>query len=288
MTKSLLLASLACATMLSTASAQTEFVNWESPHAHPLELSADGTHLYAVNTPDNRLEVFDARDAGIVPLMSIPVGLDPVSVRAHSSQQVWVVNHVSDSISVVDVTTGNVVATLATDDEPCDLVFAGTPRMAYVSCQQANNVMVFDPRDFSKAPVRIAIDGQRPRALATSPDGSRVYVAVFESGNATTVLGGGIDENQIGTLNFPPNVVDEVSGPWGGVNPPPNSGPVFEPAMTAGLPAPPGTSLIVRRNAVGQWFDDNGGDWTDLVSGPNAALSGRPVGWDMGDKSTLR
>ena len=284
MIKSLMLAPLACATLLAPATAQTEFVNWESPHVHPLELSADGTQLFAVNTPDNRLEVFDAREAGITPLVSIPVGLDPVSVRARSSHEIWVVNHVSDSISVVDLETLNVTATIATDDEPCDVVFAGTPRMAYVSCQQANNVMVFDPRDLSKAPLRIPIDGQRPRALATSSDGSRVYVAVFESGNATTVLGGGIDETQPGTLGFPPNVVDEPSGPWGGVNPPPNSGTVFEPPLAPGLPTPPGTSLIVRRDAAGKWFDDNGGDWTDLVSGANAGLSGRPVGWDLGDK----
>ena len=37
-------------------------------------------------------------------------------------------------------------------------------------------------------------------------------------------------------------------------------------------------SLIVRKNAAGQWLDDNGGNWTNLVSGPSAALSGRRGG----------
>jgi YVTN family beta-propeller protein len=30
-------------------------------------------------------------------------------------------------------------------------------------------------------------------------------------------------------------------------------------------------------------MDDNNGDWTSLVSGPNASHSGRPVGWDLSD-----
>jgi YVTN family beta-propeller protein len=39
----------------------------------------------------------------------------------------------------------------------------------------------------------------------------------------------------------------------------------------------------VKKTPSGRWKDDNNGDWTDLVSGPNAAASGRPVGWDVTD-----
>jgi len=31
-------------------------------------------------------------------------------------------------------------------------------------------------------------------------------------------------------------------------------------------------------------MDDNQGRWTDLVSGPLAARSGRPAGWDLPDR----
>ncbi|MBL8769693.1 MAG: hypothetical protein JNL94_20145, partial [Planctomycetes bacterium] len=34
------------------------FVNWENPHVHPIDLTPDGATLLAVNTPDNRLELF--------------------------------------------------------------------------------------------------------------------------------------------------------------------------------------------------------------------------------------
>ncbi len=266
---------------VDSITAQTSFLNWEHPHVSPLALTPNGARLLAVNTPDNRLEVFDVSPAGLVRLDAIAVGLDPVSVRARSDVEAWVVNHVSDTISIVDLISGHVVATLATEDEPADVVFAGNPERAFVSCSQVNLVQVFDLADLSLPPQQIPIFGEEPRALAVSPDGSTVYAAIFESGNGTTILGGDkIAEQQM----FPPNVVNHPSGPWGGANPPPNAaGGGFSPPLNPALPAPPQVSHIVRKNDNGRWLDDFGGDWTNSVSGPNAAASGRIVGWDLAD-----
>jgi hypothetical protein len=76
------LLALAATTARGLAQNPAGFVNWESPHVHPLELTPDGSRLLAVNTPDARIEVFDASGAALVFLGSIPVGVDPVSVRA--------------------------------------------------------------------------------------------------------------------------------------------------------------------------------------------------------------
>jgi len=255
------------------------FVNWETPHVHPLDLTPDGSRLLAVNTADARLEVFDLSGAFPQRVASIPVGLDPVSVRARTNDEAWVVNHVSDSVSVVDLATANVVVTMPTEDEPTDVVFAGTPERAFVSCSQADSVLVFDPAAPLVAPSRVPIQGEDPRAMAVSADGTTVYVAVFESGNRSTILAGG------GTMVnlFPPNVVSDPAGPHGGVNPPPNDGAGFEPPINPALPAPPAVGLVVKQDGGGSWLDDTGGDWTSLVSGPQAALSGRPVGWQLLD-----
>src|SRR5262249_8743942 len=107
------------------ASAQT-FVNWENPHVHPLDMTPDGTRPLAVNAADDRLEVFDTTGSSLVHLYDVPVGLDPVSVRARTNDEVWVVNHISDDASVVKLSTRNVIATVKTDDEPADVVFAGS------------------------------------------------------------------------------------------------------------------------------------------------------------------
>ena len=124
---------------------QDSFVNWEDPHVHALDITPDGNTLLAVNTADQRIEVFDISTGSPVHLQSIAVGIDPVSVRARSDSEAWVVNHISDTVSVVNLISGNVVATLQTEDEPCDVVFAGAPQRAFVSCSQANSVLVFDP-----------------------------------------------------------------------------------------------------------------------------------------------
>ena len=151
-TQMLLLASLAAIPAGTTLAAQDAFVHWETPHVHPLALTTNRTLLLAVNLPDDRLEVFSLASGSPVHLGSVPVGLDPVSVRPRSNSIAWVVNHVSDSVSVVDLVAGQVFATLATDDEPCDVAFAGG--RAFVSCSQANTVLAFDASNPTATPVR--------------------------------------------------------------------------------------------------------------------------------------
>src|SRR5690606_12146310 len=76
---------------------------FESGQVRPMALSPDKSTLFAVNTPDNRLEVYDVAPWGLWHRVSIPVGLAPVAVAARSNHEVWVVDHVSDGVSVVHV-----------------------------------------------------------------------------------------------------------------------------------------------------------------------------------------
>jgi YVTN family beta-propeller protein len=279
---------LAASTALSAGSATLAqaptgaFTNFESPHVHPLDVTPDGSLLLAVNTADARLEVYAIGPGGaLTPAGSVPVGLDPVTVRARSSTEAWVVNHISDSVSIVDLSTLRVRATLATSDEPCDVVFAGPDGRGFVSCQGFNVIQVFDPASLAASPETIAIFGERPRALAVSPDGATVYCAIFESGNRTTILGGGGMGNM--TIAFPPNVVSNPAGPYGGTNPPPNAGASFVPARSPNAQVNMPVGLIVRKDDQNRWMDDNNGNWTALVSGPQASASGRLQGWDLAD-----
>ena len=116
------------ATAITTPTGKT-FWLFESGQVRPLALSPDGSRLFAVNTPDNRLEIFDVSAGGLTHAGAVPVGLEPVAVAARSDDEVWVVNHLSDSVSIVDVSASpaRVVRTLLVGDEPMDIVFAGTP-----------------------------------------------------------------------------------------------------------------------------------------------------------------
>ena len=262
------------------------FRNFETPHVSPLAISPAGKLLAACNTVDHRVEIFRLEDSEPVPVWegSVAVGMDPVSARFRSERELWVVNQLSDSISIIDLVDEAVILTLETLDEPADVVFAGEAPMAFVSCSAANTVLVFDLDNLNAPPRSIAIEGEDPRTLAVSPDGTTVYAAVFESGNGTTILAGGGDEAAGGSVvAFPPNVVSSRLGPYRGQNPPPNRGDTFFPEFNSSLPQPPNVGLIVRQDLEGQWMDDNGGDWTELVSGEHAEESGRPEGWELID-----
>ncbi|MFT4513096.1 MAG: DNA-binding beta-propeller fold protein YncE, partial [Planctomycetota bacterium] len=188
-------------------------VNFESGPVHALDLSDDGTRLFIANTIGGRLSVFDTSNPE-QPLLrrEIPVGLDPVSVHARTRDEVWVCNQLSDSVSIVSVSEGRVVATLRVIDEPSDIVFAAGN--AFVTAATSDRVQVFDA--VTRTPIAtIDLFGKDPRALAVSPDETKVYAVIQRSGNGTTIL--------------PDNIAP----------PPP-------PPTNAALPTAPDQGLIVR------------------------------------------
>jgi YVTN family beta-propeller protein len=221
-----------------------DFTNFESHPVHPICLSPSGNRLFAVNVPDARLSVFDVVGDGLVLVDEIPVGLEPVSVAALSDDVVWVVNHLSDDVSVVDVAAGNVVRTIRVGDEPTDVVFArtstapGATTVAFVCVSQEDLVKAYDPVTHLQLGAPIPVFGKDPRALALSADRTQVYVAAFESGNRTTVV-----------------PFDQVPVSGGGLGAPPPS-----PAMRADLPAAPDVALIVQHDGA-KWADELGRNW---------------------------
>lgn len=163
------------------------YANFEGAQTNPIRLSPDGTRLFAVNTADARLSVFDLTNPSLPRLIAeIPVGLEPVSVNPRTNDEIWVVNQLSDSISIVSVSARIVTHTIQVNDEPMDVVFAGGK--AFVSVSRRNEIRVFDPVTHAQLGPSIAVFGGNPRALAVSPDGSKVYAAFAFSGNRTTII----------------------------------------------------------------------------------------------------
>ncbi len=226
--------------LISRTATNPDFVHFESGHVHPATLTPDGTRLLVVNTPDNRLSVFDVTGAAPARVAEISVGLEPVSVACLDDSTAWVVNHLSDDVSVVNLRTLHVAASLRVGDEPADVVFAGAPVRAYVSVSQENRIRVYDPANLATAPVNVPIAGRMPRSLARSANGALVYTAVFNAGNRTSLVNFG--DIPAGTMPADPQYPRSPS-----------------------LPAtPPRVALIVQRQGA-QWKDMYGGDWTAKV-----------------------
>src|SRR5207245_2644591 len=222
---------LAC--LPAPRSARAAFTNFESGHVRPLAIAPAGDQLFGVNTPDNRLAVYTITGGGITLAAEVPVGLEPVAVAARVNlagrAEAWVVNHLSDSVSVVeinptDATLSRVVATLLVGDEPRDIVFAGSNHdRAFITCTRrgqnrfpsdpANgpqlttegigraDVWVFNANSLGAAlggtPIGIVqLFGDTPRALAASPDQDAFLVnadatppALVSTPNAVTGVG---------------------------------------------------------------------------------------------------
>ena len=172
--------------------ARATYVNFESSQVHPIALSPSGNMLLVLNTPDARLEVLSvAADGSLTHSFSVPVGLEPVSLAwrfnsVSGREEAWVVNHLSDSVSIVDLGLRRVVRTLAVGDEPTDVVFA--QGRAFVAVAQEDLVRVYSLADLSLPPTLVPLFGRQPRALAVGAGGTRVYAVLQKSGNQTTAV----------------------------------------------------------------------------------------------------
>lgn len=241
----------------------SRFVTFESGQVRPLAITSTGGQLLATNTPAGLLDIFSINDTGEITFSSsIPVGMEPVAVALRNDTEAWVVNHLSDSISIVDLSMAppRVINTLYVGDEPRDIVFAGdNNRYAYITAAHRGqngpadspidaelftpgvgraDVWVFDADNTGESiggdPTDvISLFGDTARALEVSTDGSRVYAAVMHSGNNTTSLG----ENRL-----------QKPGP----------------IQNADGDIAPDTGLIVQHDGT-SWVDDTGSD-SDLAN----------------------
>jgi len=257
--------------LVAATSLRAEFVHFESGPVRPLALTPSRGLLLAANIPDNRVEIFRVTDAGLERLSEVLVGLEPVAIAVRGETEAWVVNHLSDSISVVDISDPArpfVRRTLGVGDEPRDIVVAGTDRdRVFVTTARRGqsrpadpalttpglgraDVWVFDADDLDAAPHLITLFTDTPRGLAVSSDGRRVYAAGFHSGNRTTALS---------FLAAAPDVL--INGAIrDGFNAPGVPAPT---ANHAGIAAPP-AGIIVQFDGTA-WRDAAGRDWTRRV-----------------------
>jgi YVTN family beta-propeller protein len=207
------------------------YQTYASPQSNPITLSADGAWLYVANTTSNSVSLIRTSDLRI--MRNVPTGLEPVSLAVRpNGLELWVSNHVSDSVSVIDVdetsvSFGQVIETIqsldahgATEfDEPVGIAFASNSK-AYVALSSRNRIAIVDADSYAVDGF-LEITAQDPRAIAVR--NGKLYVAAFESGNRSQLSAcvsavsnpGPTDTCTLGTSDLvtfatQPNLPDEV------------------------------------------------------------------------------
>jgi YVTN family beta-propeller protein len=168
-----------------------------SPQFRPVVES--GEFVYVANTPNNTIDLIDKKSNRIE--RKIAVGIEPVGLAIRpDSKELWVANHVSDSVSIIDIQADSPSRFLVLDtiqdfdpktkatrfDEPVGVVFADDHK-AYVSLSSENQIAVIDveSRTITK---RLRVTAQDPRGMVVR--NGRLYVIPFESNNQTQLSGG--------------------------------------------------------------------------------------------------
>ncbi|MBW2447175.1 MAG: hypothetical protein JRG83_14755, partial [Deltaproteobacteria bacterium] len=286
-------------TFLPTSLEAASFHAFESGPVRPIALSPDGTRLYVVNTPDNRLEVYNVSAGGIFHAGSVAVGMEPVSVALRTNGEAWVVNHLSDSVSIVTDGGGSdlvVTRTLLVGDEPRDILFAGPggnrafvttahrgqhlmhasiaavagagdPQLTTASVGRAD-VWVFDGTALGSTiggtPLEIiTLFGDTPRALAASPDGNTVYAAVFHSGNQTAVVSEGMVPNDFDSQDCMPAADCDGDGITSPNGLPSGRLPGGNPGPDATVAGSPDPGVAAPEVGLVVQFDNTSGEWRD-------------------------
>ncbi|MBL8767497.1 MAG: hypothetical protein JNL94_09040, partial [Planctomycetes bacterium] len=220
--------------------AHAPFVHFESGPVNALLLHPDGRRLFVTNTSDHRVEILRLRSAAELaapPIKShgalgsssgaaaaggptfggvskgsatawvvedaVFTGLEPVALALDPAQpdRLFVANHVSDSVSVVDLVKREVVATLHVGDEPSGLVTS--QGRLFVACARApvapslpgqtapgafdeHCVAVFDAAPPYAWIANVVVPGFAPRDVVAH--NGTVTVIPGHSGNRTTLL----------------------------------------------------------------------------------------------------
>jgi len=207
----------------TSAFAERDYTLFEEDPVRPVAALENSGYVAALNVPDDYLELFAPAKNGLKHCASVKVGMRPVAIgvitETKQHARLWVVNHLSDSISILDINlkkcSASLVDTIAVGDEPRDIVVANTPvgKRVFVSMAHRGqthpdkgtrnwqdlirtgaenaakdrpaglaDVAVFDPANTAKVQV-VNLFTDTPRALTLgAPNAAGYHTQVFAAG----------------------------------------------------------------------------------------------------------
>ncbi len=148
-------------------------------------LTRDGEKLFVTLPPINQVALINTR-SWIVETY-IDAGVRPTRITMQPDQQyVWVANDGKEGgVTVIETTTGKVVATIPTGAGKHDVAVSNDNRFAFVSNSESGTVSIIDIRKLEKLnDVKV---GPEPVSMAVSELSKSVYVASQGDGAITVI-----------------------------------------------------------------------------------------------------
>ncbi|WP_205965443.1 cytochrome D1 domain-containing protein [Pseudorhodobacter turbinis] len=174
---------------------------------HNVQISPDGSLLLAVGMAASNdeghgeeqshgamagmegggeLVLFDPKDLAAGPMARIPVGMHPAHVITDiDGKRAFVTNAADDTLSVIDLASREVIASVATGDYPHGQRTSPDGRVIWVANVNSGNVSVIDTGTLKEV-ARIDV-GATPVQVGFLPDGSRAYVSLRDENSVAVV-----------------------------------------------------------------------------------------------------
>ncbi len=165
--------------------------------SHMVALAQGGKRAFVASIGSGTVSVFDLASGSKLRDLATGAGAEGIAT-APSGREVWVTNREADTLSVIDVETLAVVATIPCPGFPIRIAFTPDGQRALVSAARSGEVVAFDVaarRELARrkldlsavAEARQRLFGDRfgespvPVGLLITPDGKRAFVAATQS-----------------------------------------------------------------------------------------------------------
>lgn len=146
-------------------------------------------------------------------LRKFSAGIIPKVVKVHNNKTLFAANWVSGSVSVIDIASGKEIKEIKVGKTPRGMVFSKDGKKLYVCNFEtvSNSISIIDT-DSLKVTKTLKGFRHNPRHAAITPDGKKVYVAVYYTGyvyvidtTADTITGRIKCKDKVKTLEVSPD-----------------------------------------------------------------------------------
>ncbi len=173
-------------------------INFRNPNS--AAVTPTGSKLYIPTQQTDEVWVYNTISGVFVDqdpkrkgIQGIGVGDNPFHVETldlgGGNSRIWVVNRLSDYLTIIDPATDKVVANVPTLRMAQEVEFDHAGQRAFVTNQNRNLVQVYDLSSDADAPVEVAqvTVGMSPRGMAINASDSKLYVANIQTADISVV-----------------------------------------------------------------------------------------------------